>query len=27
LALRLEDRARPAPFMRFMRGARQLSYL
>jgi len=27
LAQRLEDPSRPAPFMRFMRGARQLSYL
>ena len=27
LALRLADPARPAPFMRFMRGARMLSYL
>jgi 8-oxo-dGTP pyrophosphatase MutT (NUDIX family) len=27
LARRLEDPSRPAPFMRFMRGARQLSYL
>ena len=27
LALRLEDRSRPAPFMRFLRGARKLSYL
>jgi 8-oxo-dGTP pyrophosphatase MutT (NUDIX family) len=27
LALRLEDPSRPAPYMRFLRGARQLSYL
>jgi 8-oxo-dGTP pyrophosphatase MutT (NUDIX family) len=27
LALRLEDPNRPAPFIRFLRGARQLSYL
>jgi 8-oxo-dGTP pyrophosphatase MutT (NUDIX family) len=27
LALRLEDKTRPAPFMRFARGTRQLSYL
>jgi 8-oxo-dGTP pyrophosphatase MutT (NUDIX family) len=27
LGQRLEDRSRPAPFMRFARGARQLSYL
>jgi len=27
LAQRLEDPSRPAPFMRFLRGARQLSYL
>ena len=27
LALRLEDPHRPAPFVRFLRGSRQLSYL
>jgi 8-oxo-dGTP pyrophosphatase MutT (NUDIX family) len=27
LALRLDDPARPAPFMRFLRGARRLAYL